>query len=167
MSYKVSSQFNQVITTTPQLEYNIELGLGGYEDVHYSGSRVAVATKLNMLRSLHNAWERPQPQIRRQPFDVPLPSAWRVENWMIVDGVFGIHSIAQGTPTDGKRTRLDILSLHDVAAARDPQARRRSLLFDIPSCNSVMCLHQQLVILIGEDEYVSPHANVLLQIPDN
>ena len=164
MCHKVSSQFNQVITTTPLLIYKIELGLGGYEDVPYSG--LGVATKLNKLRNLHAMWNYPQPQIMRQPFDLPVPPGWRVENWMIVDGVFGIHSIAQAGPIDGKNTRLDLISLHDVATVKsDPGARRRTILFDTPSFNSVVCLHQQLVILVGDDEYVFV-SHTYCEVPD-
>lgn len=75
---------------------------------------------------------------------------------MIVDGIFGIHSIAQEVAhTDTKRTRLDLISLHDVAMTNDTQTRRKTLLFDVESFNSILCLHQQLVILIGDNEYVS------------
>lgn len=142
-----------MITTTPLLQYKVELGLGGYEDIPNS---LAVSTKLESLRNLQETWRSPQPQMRRQPFDLPLPQGWRVENWMIVDGVFGVHSIFQSPPPpDGNHTRLDLVSLHDVAMKNDPQSRRRTLFFEIQSSNSVMCLRQELVILICDNEFVS------------
>ena len=117
---------------TPALQYNLELGIAGYED-RATASPNSVVQRVEGLRSVQRAWCNPHPRLVHS---ISVPSkAWFEARWFK-------DVLAGRMPGDIRK--LDVFYLG--AAVKDAD-RLRSLQFDVDFDATCIDPGQDLVVL--------------------